>query len=211
MTDGRREYLYQTLTVAADKLCGSISVKVIHDDSGDPTFAAWLQLTYEPLGYIVHSTGQRSGFSGAIRSAWAWLREHDRNPYIFHLEDDFEVTENIDLTQLAATLHDHPELAQLALLRQAWSVEEIQAGGIIEQHPGSYEQRDGYIQHRRFFTTNPSLYRRDLITTTDWPDSEHSEGIYGINLFRRPDLYSAFWQGRQLCRHIGAHRVGTGY
>lgn len=215
MTDGRKNCLLRTVEQARKNLYGAISVRVIHDDSGDDAYAAWLNQTYCPQGWVVHSTGQRSGFGGAVRSAWSWLREHDRNPLIFHLEDDFLVS-SVNVDRMAWCLDANPRLVQLALLRQAWSNEEKQAGGIIEKDPDAYTYRQEemfrWVEHRRFFTTNPSLYRRSLILDREWPEGDHSEGRFGIELFESdPQLKSAFWTHGQMCEHIGDERVGTGY
>jgi hypothetical protein len=114
-------------------------------------------------------------------------------------------------------LERHPELAQLALKRQAWNAEERAAGGIIECHPGDFlEVSDAeatWTEHRRFFTTNPSVYSSRLCEL-GWPQVEHSEGIFTHCLLEDPELRFAFWGGRfdpPQCQHIGEVRAGVGY
>lgn len=214
MTDGRRDYLEQTLTSASVNLRGPISVKLIHDDSGDPAYAAWLRETYEPLGYVIHSTGQRSGFGGAIRSAWCWLREHDRNPLIFHLEDDFTFPVPVptaDMTNLLA----NPEIAQVSLMRQAWNGDEIRAGGVVNANPGAFTLEPSpipHLRHRAYFTTNPSIYRRELILSHEWPTGDQSEGRFTLDVFTDPTTCAAvIGDGEPNCHHIGEQRTGNGY
>jgi hypothetical protein len=119
---------------------------------------------------------------------------------------------------MALVLDHHPDLVQLALRRQPWNPEEQAAGGIVEQHPDDYTEREWrghrWLAHRRFFTTNPSLYRTDLIRTEEWPDVEHSEGMFTHQLLADPLVSFGFWGARdsgEWCTHIGHQRVGTGY
>jgi hypothetical protein len=216
MTDGRADCVLKTVPVALEKLHGPIATKLIHDDSGDPEYTAMLWDVFGPHGFVIHSTGQRSGFGGAIRSAWAWLREHDRGEFIWHQEDDFLISETISLGDIADVLTARPDIAQMALLRQPWSQAERTAGGIIEQHPADYSRQThgphSFRTHRRFFTTNPGMYRRDLILKREWPAGINSEGMFSIELFGSdPGALSAFWDDRVACEHIGHQRVGVGY
>lgn len=229
MTDGRRDVIERTIKSARDHLRGTITERWVHDDSGDPDYAAWLAATFPD--FTIHSTGHRSGFGGAIRSAWAMIRARSDARYVFHLEDDFVFERDVILRDMCAVLDHHPDVVQLALLRQPWNPDEVAAGGIIEQHPFDYVDRfdwcpaesvrgpdplfNRWIEHRRFFTTNPSLYRRILLEEHDWPTGPHSEGRFGIDLIHaNPDAVFAFWGARTdgpWVEHIGAVRVGTGY
>jgi hypothetical protein len=216
MTDGRADCLARSVA-SFDRLHGPITSRIIHDDSGDPDYTAHLKATYP--GWALYSTGTRSGFAGAYRSAWAWLRIHDRNPLILSTEDDFVVTRDVDLRAMATVLDACPYLVQMALRRQAWNLAEIAAGGIVEQHPDEYTDcHDGvhdWLEHRRFFTTNPSLFRRRLILSHEWPDGPDSEGRFGVKLLLTdPTARSAFWGARdsgEWVQHIGIQRVGKGY
>lgn len=210
MTDGRRDCITHTIPSALENLRGPISNKVIHDDSGDPEYATWLWDTFAPLGFVVHSTPGRSGFDGAMRSAWAWLREHDRNEWVFHLEDDFTFMEPIDLKAMAGVLDSLPYVVQMALERQPLTSGE-QTHGIVKRPDRHYSDAgDIWREHREFFTTNPSLYRRSLIDR-EWPSGPRSEGMFSIALFTDPNVVSAYWGTGQLVEHIGYVRVGNGY
>jgi hypothetical protein len=223
MTDGRRDCIAATISSARVNLGPSvlISERWIHNDSPDPAFAEWLRASF-PDFRIVTAVG-RSGFDGAIRSAWLHLRTFSTARYIFHLEDDFTFNRPVNLAEMAAVLDYEPNLLQLALRRQPWNAEERAAGGIVELHPDDFERRTTkidvlhvarWLAHRRFFTTNPSLYRRTLIETTRWPAGADSEGRYGIERFADPDVVAGFFGDRssgEWVHHIGHERVGTGY
>lgn len=212
MTDGRRACIEQALPSLRSKLIGPIAEFVIHDDSGDSEYQAWLR---ERWSTSVIATPSRQGFGGAIQNAW---RHVARLPvsYVFHTEDDFLLTRTVDLRSMVDVLAAHPYLVQLALLRQAVNAAERKAGGVIPQHPESYKtvQWKGlaWREHNRHFTTNPSLIRRSLIER-GWPDGPQSEGHFGLRLFAKdPKARAAYWGAEgEWCEHIGYERVGNGY
>lgn len=209
MTDGR-ECIIDAVRSAEKKLYGQYDT-LIHDDSGDMAHAEWLRRIFP--NYKIHSTGKRSGFGGAIQSAWK-LIETD---WVFHLEDDFVFNENIYLSDMIEIMNFAPWLAQLALKRQAWNEQEKLAGGIIEMCPEEYHEFSWgphiWTEHRRFYTTNPSLYRKSL-TRRGWPFGEQSEGRFGIDLFKDEKTRCAYL-GRKYSppkvTHIGNIRAGSGY
>lgn len=209
LTDGR-DTIYETIPSALAYLHGPISELWIHDDSGDPANAAKLRRVFP--GWQIVRTSTRSGFDGAIRSAWSALLDESTAPFVFHLEDDFRFRRPVDLGELAAVLLHHETLAQLALRRQPWNPTEVAAGGVVEANPEDFTDREGWLEHRRFFTTNPSLYRRDLMRR-GWPTGAASEGRFSADLFA--DGYTAgYWGARasgEWVEHIGHHRAGTGY
>lgn len=215
MTDGRAECLSRSMATLG-RLRGPVTMRVIHDDSGSPGYARHLAENY-PEWQII-STGRRSGFAGAYRNAWAWLRRCDTE-FVFSTEDDFRFVADVDLGAMGSVLRRHPHVTQMALLRQPWNDAEKTAGGIIAMDRPSYNEcTDGahhWVQHRKFFTTNPHMIRTAFIRGHDWPDGRQSEGRFSADLFRRdPAATSAFW-GRAddppRVEHIGTQRVGTGY
>ena len=81
----------------------------------------------------------------------------------FH-EDDFVLSQDVDLAELNRVLAERDYLTQVALLRQPWFANEKSAGGLIEaleaQGQRFTETTDGestWIEHRACFTGNPSL------------------------------------------------------
>lgn len=215
MTDGRRDCIGRTLASLEENVSGPIDRRIIHDDSGDRGYRAWLAETFP--GFAVIGGGTRAGFGAAIDRAWA-LISHLPERWVFHVEDDFLFDRAVDLAELAAVLDANPDLVQLALRRQAWSHAEQVAGGIVEQHPADYsdhvdEAGRRWLEHRRFFTTNPTLYRRALCTL-GWPHGRDSEGRFSRRLFTDPQWRSGFWGARDSgpwVTHIGHQRVGMGY
>lgn len=214
LTDGR-PCLHDTMA-HLDQLHGPITRTVIHDDTGDADYRRTLRKTYSDATVI--GADRRLGFAGAYHNAWRYLATQTDEPFIFNLEDDFLLTRPVELTELAAVLIRHQHLVQLALRRQPWNEEEREAGGIVEQHPDDYtEVREGarvWLEHRRFFTTNPSLYRRSLVTDRTWPNCRHSEGLFTHELLADEVLRFGFWGARdsgEWCHHIGNDRVGVGY
>lgn len=221
-TDGRDELLAQTLASADDNLCGPITRRVIYDDTGSEDHRRSLFHAYPGCQVVWHQDG-RQGFGGAIRAAWAALDHPDTfrpadERFVFHLEDDFTFNRPVDLAAMATVLDRRPHLAQLALRRQPWNDEERGAGGIVEQHPDDFREvsdADGYVwlEHRRFFTTNPSLYRRALCASS-WPTGPNSEGRFTHQLLQDHDLRFGYWGARdsgEAVTHIGRERAGVGY
>jgi hypothetical protein len=222
MSDGRRDYLVQSLSSANSNLRGPITTRVIHDDSGDSDFHAWLRSEYPT--YALATTPARSGFGGAIQSAWAWLQANTVEPFCLHLEGDFTFNRPVPLGSLAATLIENPHLAQLVLRRQPWNDVEAAAGGIVEMWPAEYTERTSHgrtwLEHRLFLSTNPCLYRRSLLDV-GWPEGDRSEVTFtqrlladGFDGVPGEDVRFAFWGARdsgEAVRHIGHDRAGVGY
>lgn len=222
MTDGRGELLARALASFAAMVTGPITRRVIHDDSGDDGYRAWLRATYP--GYELVTTPHRAGFGGAYASAWTYMARGPEQ-MIANLEDDFLITRPVDLAEMTAVLDANPHLVQLALRRQPWNEVELAAGGVVEQRPDAFtEVRDEHgrvwLEHREWMTTNPSLYRRPLCAM-GWPDVPRSEGEFTHYLLRHgvagvsPDAVRfGYWGSRDSgvwCQHIGRERVGHGY
>lgn len=215
LTDGRLPYLKATLE-ATNKLMGPITRRIIHDDSGDSEFAEVLNKRYGEH-YEIYSTGRRSGFGGAIISAWKLL-QHDNNPWVFHLEDDFIIKEDVPLVEIATILDRYPHIVQMALLRQPCNEQEKEAGGFFNINPESYTEKDNgihkWVEHRNFYTTNPSLYRKTLVDY-GWPTGNSSEGKFAHKIFNSDsNLVSGYWGGihdAPRVTHIGDYRNGAGY
>lgn len=214
LTAGRRKYLEQTIASFEERVHGVIGSRVIQDDSGDPEFGKWLADAF-PEWTIITTPG-KTGFTEAIRSLWYYQlnRNGTGAPYIFHLEEDFTFNMDVDLNDMIKVLEFDSKLAQVALLRGPWAPDEHKAGGIIQQHPSSYQFLDAngipYIRHRRYFTTNPSLYRRDIMER-GWPNVRNSELGFTKKLRARGMMFGFLGDGTPMVTHIGDERVGLGY
>lgn len=162
---------------------------------------------------ITDDTDHTLGFHGAVQAAWQQVP--DEADYVFHMEDDFILQQDVPLNQMIWLLENKPWLAQVSLKRQAVNEEEKAAGGIVEAHPDDFEERSendiDYTVHRRYFTTNPSIYRAELCKR-GWPQVPHSEGVFTHQLLA--DDYSFAIYGEKhaapLVEHVGI-RQGTGY
>lgn len=163
----------------------------------------------------VDDSGHRLGFSGAIAQGWRDVLLTGAD-WVFAAELDFTYREPIPLLGMIELLEAQPHLVQVALKRQPVNAEECAAGGIVEQNPDDFRQRvEGgtiWTEHRRFFTTNPSVYSTRLCRH-GWPQVEHSEGMFTHRLLEDPDVRFAFWGAKYdtpLVEHIGV-RCGMGY
>lgn len=228
ITDGRGELLEQTLASEMLNLVrrsrpfeSPFSGIVLVDDSADRGYAEWLDAKYP--GFAIFHNGARQGFAGAIQSGWHAInliealphRGGYRPDYIFHLEDDFLFNDSIDLDAIIEVMEANPRIAQMCLRRQPWGTEPKE-GGFIAQWPERYNdcEMNGahWLEHRNFFSTNPSLYPRRIIDY-GWPDAPDSEGKFGPKLWA-DDYVAAFWGKRgdpPRVHHIGNERVGNGY
>lgn len=213
LTAGRKDYLERTLQSFSEHVSGEIAHRSIQDDSGDQDFGRWLKETYPD--WEITTTSGPSGFTKAIRSAWHHeQRRLDGAPYIFHLEEDFTFDRDIDLAEMAKVLEHEPKLAQVALLRGPFFPPEHAAGGIIQEDPKAYTAAtDGertWLEHRKFFTTNPCLYRRSLLKT-GWPMQRNSEVAMTKVLIRKGYRFAFLGDGTPWVAHIGEVRTGLGY
>jgi glycosyl transferase family 2 len=212
MTDGRKDYIHQTIASGSSMLKGPITERWLHDDSGDEGNRQWLQEQFPAFTHI--GQGPRRGFGGAYSFAWKTLAAQSEADFIFNLEDDFTFNREIPLEAMAKVLEENPHIYQMALRRQAWNSEEIKAGGVIERWPEEFHQENGWISHRLFFTTNPSLYRRSLIETRTYPDVKDSEGHFSISIVDSDPIAVFGYWGQKTdapwVTHIGAQRQPGG-
>jgi len=212
-TDGRGELLTQTLQSFDARVVGSdlVTRRIMIDDSANAAYANWLDETFQD--YLILHHAPRRGFGGAVAHGWDALEPCD---YVFHLEDDFLFTRDVFLGDLTHLLRVHPQLAQMALVRQAWSPLEKQAGGYVALYADAYTDRetDGlkWLENTRCFTTNPCLYPYAL-TRRGWIQQPESEGKMTAAL--RAAGYTFGLMGARTdapwVEHIGAQRVGNGY
>lgn len=214
MTDGRDDVLDRCL--AQPELDHPlITERWIHDDTGDAVHRGKLRRQYPTFMNL--GAERRRGFGGAIRWAWESLAARSAARFVLHMEDDFLFNRPPDLANMACVLDAHPYLAQMALKRQPWGPAEEAAGGFLAMHPDAYtDMSDGghdWLEQRLFFTTNPSLYRRDLCAQ-GWPTGRYSEGVFTHRLLADPSLRFGYWGRRDdppAVEHIGMQRVGSGY
>lgn len=69
-----------------------------------------------------------------------------------------------------------------------------------------------WLEHRSYFTTNPSLMRRAFMAEHPWPDyPDQCEGRFGIDLIQAGYSFGVWGDGSPWVEHIGAARTGFGY
>jgi hypothetical protein len=209
MTNGRKEYLEQSMKTWHRLKCKWDRI-LIHDDSGDDEYHKWLKST----GYETYFTPEPSGFTKAMISAWSQIS----GDFVFHLEEDFLILEDIPVTQLAEVLFERPYLKQMALLRQPLARNHIRKGGIIKAHPERYTpMTDGkynWLEHRVNFTCNPCVYPTALTKEYPWVSTKGSEGGYGNLLFANKENKCAYWgtvDEPHKVEHVGIIKKGFGY
>ena len=214
MTDGRGDCLTRTLASFDSQVCGAITRRVIHDDSGDADYRAWLLEEYPDFEIV--STAGRSGFGGAIANAWQHIESGDE-PYLFHLEDDFTFNDEVNLWDLAVVLELNSQLAQIALKRQPVNPTEAKAGGFMGQWPDEFTDRTTldvqWCEHRLFWTTNPALIPMRVVAW-GWPDCPQSERRFAESVFADPSVtvgYLGHKDRAPVVHHIGERRNGVGY
>lgn len=165
---------------------------------------------------MVDDRDHELGFAGAVAEGWRRVLETDAE-WVFHCEGDFIFHAPIPISRMIALLERRPYLAQVAMKRQAWNPAEIEAGGVVELHRDDFEERSDegatWTEHRRFWTTNPSVYSTRLCRL-GWPEVPESEGMFTHRLLEDPLLRFAFWGAKfdpPTVEHIGLARAGHGY
>lgn len=207
----RRAYLRRSMASLHEQVHGPIIQRVVYDCWGDPAIREELRAIAEPLGFYVVGPEHEVDFTAGMQAMWAYLRKRAKADFILAVEDDFTYQRPVDLVPMIATLKRNPHLVQLALLRDACYPDERETGGILGWPLPSFQFRDGWFEHRQFFTLNPSLFRRSL-TERPWPSGHHSETLFGKSLFNDRSLRAAFWgAGEEWIAHIGEVRAGVGY
>lgn len=196
ITDGRWDYLRQTIESADKMLDCEFTRRIIVDDSGE-------QRELDFPGYRIVRSGVRRGLAGAIQMGWSFIGGCD---YVFHLEDDFIFPAPVPVMDMIGVLEQHDDLAQMALLRQPWSPQEHEAGGIVAMNPDDYIDHDGWIEHSRLFTFNPCVYPRRIATLAG-TESQVTERLLAHGY--RFGYYGARTDAPRCC-HIG-YRRSRGY
>jgi hypothetical protein len=216
-TNGRKEYILPTINSWKNFIDSNINNKIIIDDSGNQEYRDWLSETFPD--FTIMPLGENNmGFSFLMKT---WLTNLKfESKYLLLLEDDFLLLENIDVDKILNILDNNDNIIQLCLKRQAWSQEEVAAGGMIERiyNGSNFIQKDGWFEHREFFTTNPSFMNVERLRRYAKPIYENSselitEGEFGNRLFsNNNNLYSAFLGAifdTHKVEHIGHIRTGT--
>lgn len=213
----RREYLRESLRSLRDRLDGPIVQWVIYDVWGDASIRDEIAAMAPAPFYVVGPKPRdwRPGHPWSRAQLWRYLGAHAQGDFIFGTEDDFIYDRPVDLGPIIDTLRSSPNIRQIALLRAPYFHRELEAGGILEQHPDRYVQvsANGHsrIEHRDHFTNNPSLFPKSL-TRVPFPATPNSEVRFAETLNRDPLSRFAYWgDGEPWVHHIGEVRAGEKY
>jgi hypothetical protein len=210
----RRGYLERSLASLVERVTGPIVQRVVYDCWGDPDIRADLERLVTPHGFYVVGPEHPTDFTAGMQAMWGYLRKRAKGDYIFAVEDDFTYERDVDLVPMIAALKRNPHLVQMALLRDPCYPDERETaaiGNILGWPRPAFTFRDGWFEHRQFFTLNPSLFRKSL-TDRPWPAGKHSETLFGKAVLNDARARSAFWgDGSEYIRHIGEVRAGVGY
>lgn len=217
LTDGRQSCFEATIANAGHYLpSSSAPMVVVNDCPENPDYQGWLKWRVGTFASVIPPLAERRGFAGAIQAGWDRVQDMDAD-FVFHLEDDFAIQRHVPLAMMADVLEMEPGIVQVALQRQPWNSLEQAAGGVVAANPTDFTEElvagVNLLTHRRFFTTNPNLYRVGLCQR-GWPQAPHSEGLFALDLFAEdPTNRSAYLGGRfdaPWVQHTG-QRSGAGY
>jgi hypothetical protein len=220
LTHGTAPRLDSVLNSFVDKVKPTPERVIVYVDGANPPNCGVRN------GWSFRTSGRQEGFCKATRDLWRWASEPaDATEFVFWLEHDFTFLRPVDLHDLAVPLRD-PKLAQMQLMRNAVSVEEVAAGGLYEMRREEYETKfigmgwddlaeapeRRWLLHRSYFTTNPSLMRTAWMAENPWPDDNEPfcEGRFGIDLVERGFHFGVWGYGEPWVQHIG-QRTGFGY
>lgn len=207
----RRGYLLQAIASLTEMVEGPIVQRVVYDCWGDAAITAELEDLVRPFGFYVVGPGRRVDFTAGMQAMWGYLRKRAKGEFILQVEDDFTYERPVDLGAMIDILQANEHLVQLALLRDACYQDERDTGGILGWPLPAFTFREGWFEHRQFFTLNPSLFRRSL-TDHPWPAGHHSETLFGRSVLNDKRAASGFLgDGTEWIRHIGETRAGAGY
>lgn len=206
----RSAYLRRSLASLNQQVGGPIVQRVIYSDWPEELQAEVAAIASEFGFYVVG--GQHVGYTEMRQRLWRYLARRAQGSYIFSTEDDFLFTRPVDLQPMIDTLASQPHLVQVALLRDACYEDERQTGGILGWPEPAFTWREGWVEHRLFFTANSSLFRRSL-TDVAWPSGRHSETLFGKQVLNDPKARAAFWgdASEPWITHLGEVRAGSGY
>jgi hypothetical protein len=217
ITNGRRDCIERTIP-SLEQHVGPFDARIICDDSGDPAYAAWLRDTFPDWQVKAHP---HMGHGPAVRYAIGEAAKLDVD-FIFWSEDDYDYRRTVDKIAIARVMDEvGDDLKQMVLRRQAWFPAEIAAGPTaIERFDQSLFVEQGgngtaWLEHRQFYSLNPHLVRRDLLTVLarQWPAVPNSEHEFSRRLFRDRRVRVGIWGARSdepWAIHSG-ERSGTGY
>lgn len=210
--EARSAYLRKSLASLAKHVNGPIVQRVLYSDWPAEVRPELDAIAQKHGLYVVG--GGNKGYTESRRALWSYLSRRAVGSYVFATEDDFLYERDVDLAPMIRALDADRSLLQVALLRDPYP-SEVERGGILgwpaDQFTPAGKNGDSRLEHRLFFTANPSLFRREL-TEREWPGGTSSERRYGDYLLRDTRARFALWgSGEAWTTHIGKVRAGDVY
>ena len=199
----KRAYVQRALTSIRRHVTGVDRI-VFVDDSGSAENAHWLT----QFGEVVET--HATGYNAAMQAVCQVI---GTEPAMF-VEEDFEFISPVDLNDMMTVLHEHPNLAQIALLRGPVFPIELKHGGLLEglvarlgpEFVDLRKEPYGWSQ-RGTWTMNPAVWRPG-IAAEGWPVGDWSEDLMRDRL-RDQGWRFGYLEGIKV-RHDGK-RTGRGY
>ena len=205
LSNRRGRYLPEAL--ASVRHLGGVGGVTVIDDSGDPEWRRFIARDVP----LIEVADQPAGYGAAMAAVWAYGRA--KGEPVFLLEEDFTIERALNLADLHAVLEADPTLTQVALQRQPWYQNEVEAGGMIAAMRSGrrFEKRDGWLRHDAGFTGNPSLIATQSFHF-DWPQVAWSEMAMS-NRLRAAGLAFAYFgeEGEEYVTHHGSERAETSH
>lgn len=168
INDGRNDYLEQTLKSLVKNVVFPFEAeiyKILYDDmpkGRDEEFLSHIALEYK-IDRVILSE-KNDGINQTVQNVWKEVPPCD---YIWHQENDFIYNEQISVEEMIKPLQMNRMIGQIALQRQAWYEDEIEAGGMYKVGYRSYRQGNiagtDLVFQDLFFTHNPCIYRYSSI------------------------------------------------
>jgi hypothetical protein len=215
VADERLGYLEQSLSSLEASVEGPIVQRVVYSDWPDEVVPRVREIA-DRHGYYVVGSGHH-GYVTSTQRLWKYIAGRVKADFVFLAEDDFVYLKPVDLQPMMKALTSKPALRQIALLREPAYPREREPGDHIlgwdratfDQHGANGNSR---LEHRNFWTMNPSLFRKDLVEKNPWPTATNSERLFGDRILADKGARVAFWgSGDAWLRHIGETRAGGPY
>jgi hypothetical protein len=221
LTDGRKEYLEETLR-SWEKHSDILKSKnrIIFDDSGDDEYRKYLKETY--TDYLIVPIGEeRVGFNCAIHFGHQYIKSMNCSHTVW-IEDDQMLLRKIDILDMIRVL-DKNNLLQLSLIREPFFYGELPYKTIFDYLIGigwPLQENDEYIGHEVAFMTLPHIFPNKILDVKWQQDDDmaNSELNYAKKLFslfpkKDPTCMRLGYYGKinsePHSRHIGKYGNGT--
>lgn len=166
LTDGRADFLAETMEGIKAHLGEVDGPRFIVDDSGNSDYASWLRHSYPQFKLIHHTT--RRGLAGAVQSVFDTALDTGCD-YLVHIEDDMVLTRDVPVADAIAVLEAHSNLAQMCFKRVAvpddGAADQLQA---ILNRSSFYGSHDTWTWYDYLFSLGPCVIPRRVLEL-GWP------------------------------------------